>query len=405
MIVSLRKITYEELKAQLSEDDKIVLWSCDTCIKFCGLGGYDRMMQLEKMLKNDGFKVIGKELISISCMLSLVEQHKADPSKKTMFDEATVIITHTCEDANANVKAIFNDKKVIGFTKTVGIGNFTMDRGPVLTHPFEATGLEPSVKGYDYGQICEKLNLYPSFFEDKMEAVNKDEDMVTITVNGKQYKAEKGTLLLDACLQNGIMIPHLCHRSDLSPHGACRLCLVKVKGARGLVASCSTIVSDGMEVVTEDDELNHYRERILQLLLASHEHECLYCSKGNPSIAGSCELQNLVRKFAIRQPKYEVNKEKLTVDFTSPILKYDPNKCVLCGRCIRACDEIAGQHNLSFINRGSKTVVAAGANKNFSDSACVTCMACVFACPTGALTDKIIHYVGEDWEEVVINQA
>lgn len=405
MIVSLRNITYDELKAQLSKDDKIVLWSCDTCIKFCGLGGYDRMVQLQKMLEADGYNVIGKELISIGCMLSLVEQHKGDPSKKDMFDAATVIITHTCEDANANVKAVFPDKKVIGFTKTVGIGNFTMDRGPVLTHPFENTGFEPNDKGYDYGEISQKLNLYPGFFDDNVEAAGNEGKMVTITVNGRQINAKKGTLLLDACEQNGIQVPHLCHKPGLTPEGACRMCLVKVRGSRGLVTSCTTEVAEGMEVVTEDDELNHYRKRILELMLAAHEHDCLYCSKGNPSIAGSCELQTLVRKFGIRGAYFKVEEEKLPIDFTSPILKYDPNKCILCGRCIRACDEIAEQHNLSFVNRGSKTVVAAGANRDFADSACVTCMACAFACPTGALTDKIVHYVGEDWEPVVVNQG
>lgn len=404
MIISLRSLSYDELKSKLTKEDKIVLWSCNTCIKFCGIGGYDKLVALENILKADGYNVIGKELISIGCMYSLAEQHKNDPAKAEMFDEATAIITLTCEDGYINAANVFKDKKVIGISKTLGIGNFSMDRGPILTHPFESTGLERSSQGYSFPEIATKLSLYPTFFDAEAKIEENTDELVNVTINNKQYKAKEGETLLKFCEDNGIPIPHLCYEEDLSSAGACRLCLVKVKGARGLVPSCCAKITAGMEVVTEDDELNHCRKVILELLLSRGEHNCLYCSKGNPCIAGSCELQGLIRKFGIEETPFEIEKPK-KVDKSSPMLKYDPNKCILCGRCVRACEEIAGQNNLGFINRGSATVVAAGTNKLFNQSACVTCLACVFACPTGAITEKITHYKGEDWEETEVRQS
>ncbi|MBV1820149.1 hypothetical protein ACIR03_09125 [Clostridium cochlearium] len=154
MIISLRSLSYEELKSKLSKDDKIVLWTCNTCIKFCGIGGFDKLVTLEKLLKSDGYNVIGKELVSIACMYSLAEQHKNDPKKREMFNEATTIITLTCEDGYINTCNVFKDKKVIGIAKTLGIGNFSMDRGPILTHPFESTGLEQTNEGYTFPEVC-----------------------------------------------------------------------------------------------------------------------------------------------------------------------------------------------------------------------------------------------------------
>lgn len=404
MIISLRCLSYDELKSKLSKEDKIILWSCNTCIKFCGIGGFDNLEILEKLLKSDGYNIIGKELISIGCMYSLAEQHKNDPKKEDLFKAATTIITLTCEDGYINASNIFKDKKVIGISKTLGIGNFSMDRGPILTHPFESTGLEPNNQGYDFQELSSKLNLYPTFFNAEASVKEKEDELVTVTINNKQYKAKEGEILLKFCEENGISIPHLCYEKDLTSAGACRLCVVKVKGARGLVPSCCTKINDGMEVITEDDQLNHYRKVILELLLSRGEHNCLYCSKGNPCIAGSCELQAFIRKFGIEKSPFDIEKPK-KVDKSSPMLKYDPNKCILCGRCVRACEEIAAQNNLGFINRGSQTVVAAGTNKEFNQSACVTCLACVFACPTGALTEKIIHYSGDNWEETEVRQS
>ncbi|MFU0799355.1 MAG: 2Fe-2S iron-sulfur cluster-binding protein [Xylanivirga thermophila] len=405
MIISLRDLSYEELKGKLSKDDKVLLWSCNTCIKFCGVGGYDNMVLLEDMLTADGYEVVGKELVSIACMYSLAEQHRDDPNKKELFDEATAIIVLACEDGYEVAEAAFSDKKVIKIVKTVGVGNFTMDRGPVLTAPFETTGLEQTDNGYSFPEVAEKLNLYPTFFGRNEAAKNSDDGFISVTINGTQYKVRKDVNIMQACEENGIKIPHLCNEPDLTPDANCRLCLVKVKGERELVPACATPVKENMEIVTEDDELNHNRRILLELQMAAHEHNCLTCHKGNPCIAGSCELQELIRDFDIEESRYEQNKEKLPVDKTSPVLVYDPNKCILCGRCVRACREIACQNNLGFVNRGDKTFVAAGANKTFDQSPCVTCLACVFACPTGAITEKISHFDGDNWDEELIFQS
>lgn len=405
MIISLRDISYEELKNKLDKDDKIVLWSCNTCIKFCGIGGYDNMVLLEKMLRADGYNIIGKELISIACMYSLAEQHKKSIDKKNMFQEATAIICLTCEDGYETAESVFDDKKVIKVVKTIGVGNFTMDRGPVLTAPFEWTGLDKNNQGYSFPEVAEKLHLYPTFFDREEAAEDNTDANISLTINNRKCTARIGMTIMQACEANGIKVPHLCYEADLTPDANCRLCLCKVKGEKELVPSCATPVRENMEIITQDDELEHARKILLELALASHEHNCLTCSKGNPCIAGNCELQSLVRDYDIKETRFQQNKEKLPVDTSSPVLVYDPNKCVSCGRCVRACKEVACQNNLSFVNRGSKTCVAAGANKLFNQSACVTCLACVFACPTGAITEKISHFEGDDWLETNVYQS
>ncbi len=405
MIISLRDISYNDLKEKLSDDDKILLWSCDTCIKFCGIGGYDNMTLLENMLTADGYNIIGKNLISIGCMYSLAEQHKNNPEKKELFDEATTIISLTCEDGYETVDSVFEGKKVIRITKTLGVGNFSMDRGPILTAPFESTGLAPNSNGYSFPEISEKLSLYPTFFDRSEASSDKPEAFINININGKSVKARKNSTIMQACEENGFKLPHLCSKSNLTSDANCRLCLVKVAGEKDLVPACASSVSDGMEITSSDDELEHARKIIIELAMASREHNCLSCSKGNPCIAGSCELQSLVRDYNIHESRFDQNKEKLAVDNTSPVLSYDPNKCVLCGRCVRACSEIAGQHNLGFANRGTDTIVVAGANKDLNQSSCVTCLACVFACPTGAISEKIIHFEGDNWEDSLVMQS
>lgn len=401
MIISLRSVSYEDLKGQLSEKDKIVIMSCNTCVVSCGVGGIGPMATLEGMLKADGYNVLGKDLLSIGCTLNIVEKHRADSKKREMYDASTVIIPLICENGLRGIEHVFNDKKVISITKTLGTGNFTMDRGVVLTHPFESTGLQQSDEGYELYEVAEKLSLYDDFF-DEDEASPKEKDYISLTINGEEVTAENGQNLLQVCEENGIFVPHLCYDEELSNAGVCRLCLVRIEGVRGLSPSCCTRVKDGMHIVTEDEELENYRRHILELILASNTHNCLTCSKGVANLLYNCELQNLMRRYGIESSRYDENTEKADTDNSSPIISYDPNRCILCGRCVRACDELAGLRNIGFVNRGSKTFVAAGLNTEMDQSDCAACMACVNACPTGALSEKYIRFSGKDWEAVKV---
>lgn len=397
MIISLRSISYEDLKKQITKEDKIVIISCNTCVVACGIGGTQPMVTLKNMLKADGYNVLGKDLISVGCTLNLVERHSQDIKKKDMYDSATIIIPLICEDGLEGIEYVFKDKKVIPIAKTLGIGNFTMDRGVVLTHPFESTGLNKNSEGYELSEVAETLDLYENFF-DEDDASPQEKNYITLTINNQEITTEKGENLLSVCEENGIEVPHLCYDEELSEAGVCRLCLVKIKGKKDLVPSCCTHVENGMVVTTENEEINKCRRIILELIMASHEHNCLTCSKGIPDIMSSCELQKLIRKYGIEKSRYDVNEEIMPIDNSSPVISYDPNKCILCGRCVRACEEVAGQCNIGFINRGSDTVVAAGLNTDMNQSDCAACMACVNVCPTGALSERIIHFTGSDWK-------
>jgi ferredoxin len=393
MLISLRSISYEDLKKQLSKDDKIVLWSCDTCIRFSGMGGIDNLEILENMLTNDGFKVIKKELIGVSCVDELIEDRRIDQDKKNIFEEATAIIVVACEEGWERVEAGFKDKKVIKVTRTFGFGNISDKRGVLLTNPFEDLDIEPTVKGIPIKEIAKKTGTYDTFFDADLKNLKDKSKKVKIIVDGKRIEAKEGANLLETCENNGFKIPHLCYRKGLNPAGACRLCLVKIKGRSGLIPSCCTEVQDKMEVITEDNELREYRRMTLELLLAAHEHNCLYCVKD-----GKCELSKVSKEYQIEKSRFPSTPEVVSVDQSSGAIVRDPNKCILCGRCVRACDEIAGKHNLTFTNRGNKVVLSAGLDKPMGDTDCATCMACVYACPTGALYEKMLYFDGADWK-------
>ncbi len=391
MIISLRSLSYDDLKKQLSKDDKIVIWSCDTCIRFMGLGGFKNMKILEKMLTHDGYNVLKKELISVSCVPELIDDRLVNQEKKKIFDQATVIIVIACEEGWECVEEKFKDKKIIKTFKTVGVGNISEKRGTLLTNPYDDIPLEPKAEGISLKDVAQQLGLYDTFFDADIGKVPQD-NLVEITINGKKYQSKQGENLLVACEEHGFKIPHLCFKECLKSVGACRLCLVKVEGMRGLVPSCTTTVSEGMKIITDDNELYKYRRMILELILAAHEHNCLFCPSNT-----KCELQDLIHQFGIDTIRYKLNKQLLPLDISSDAFILDPNRCLLCGRCIRTCEEVAGIHNFGFANRGARTIVSAGLNQKLSDTDCVTCLACVYACPTGALYEKMYHYVGEDW--------
>jgi NAD-dependent dihydropyrimidine dehydrogenase PreA subunit len=393
MIISLRTLTYDDLKKKLSPEDKIVLWSCDTCIRFSGLGGISKLQVLEDMLVNDGYPVIKKELLGLSCVDELVEDRKFDDNKKEIFDEATAIIVLGCEEAWERVAIAFQDKKVIQVTRSFGFGNISEERGVRLTNPFEDTEFEPVPGGIPIEEVAKKTKTFHTFFDADLKEPLKEAKLVEITVDGKKILAKEGANLMEECEEKGFPIPHLCHMKSLLPTGACRMCLVKIKGRKGLVASCCTLVEKGIEVITEDDEIKEDRRITLELLLSTQEHNCLTCIKDD-----NCELRNLLREYSVEGSRFGRSFEILPIDESSDAIVKDPNRCILCGRCVRACDEVAGKHNLSFAYRGSRVIIVAGMNKPWADSDCATCMACVYACPTGALYEKMLYFDGQEWK-------
>lgn len=393
MIISLRSLSYADLKKQLNPGDKVVINGCDQCVKACGIGGPEMMQKLTDLLTQDGFKIIGQDLLGCGCMVVEIEEHKR---LKNMYNDATAIISLICEDGQPIVEHVFSNKKVIGTAKTLGTGNLTMDRGAVLTRPFEDTGLAANPEGYDLADVAEKLQLYASFF-DEDEVIEETREHVNITVNGKKISAVKGQNLLSVCLSNDIDIPHLCHHVTISESGSCRLCVVKLKGEENPVASCCTQAEEGMEIITEDDELNSYRRTILELMIASGDHNCLTCTKGVPSPMASCELQALVREYGIDTVRFEKEKELPTPDASTPIIYYDPKRCIGCGRCVCASREISGLSVLSLAKRGEMIVPVPGAGGQWADSQCDGCMACVWVCPTGALNETVVRFSGPEW--------
>jgi len=216
---------------------------------------------------------------------------------------------------------------------------------------------------------------------------------ISLTIDGRQVKGEEGDTVLDVCKANGIYVPTLCHKDGLSDVGACRMCVVEIERERRVMPACTYPAKDGLVVKTHTERLERYRRLILELILSEHEHNCLVCEQN-----GNCELQNLVYQYGIDKISLPINKLVEPIDDSSEVILRDPNKCILCGRCVRACAEIAGQGILSFADRGSKTIIVADLNWPLAQSGCVSCGACIQACPTGALTEKLARFQGRSWE-------
>jgi iron-only hydrogenase group A len=207
--------------------------------------------------------------------------------------------------------------------------------------------------------------------------------MLTIEVNGRQIQARAGGTILDACEGAGIRIPTLCHLSHLSPTGACRMCVVEVEGQRCLVPSCAFPVTDGMKVRTHSPRATQARQMIVELLLSSHPDDCFYCVRNS-----DCRLRELSAELGIRGRRFHGAKLQYHLDTSSPALVRDPAKCILCGKCVRTCDEVQGVGCLDFVGRGSKTVVGTTFNEGLNVSSCINCGQCIMVCPTGALSEQ-----------------
>ncbi len=205
----------------------------------------------------------------------------------------------------------------------------------------------------------------------------------TIQVNNKKIKAEKGETILSALNRNGIKIPTLCRMKDFTPTGACRMCVVEVDGRERLVTACSQPVEEWMKIQTHSPRVIQARKTIVELLLSNHPDDCLYCDRNL-----NCELQRLSEELNIRERRIRSRKIKTRLDQSSPAIVRELSKCILCGRCVRVCEEVITATSLDFINKGRETHVGAAMDKDFNFSSCVHCGQCVLVCPTGALHEK-----------------
>jgi iron-only hydrogenase group A len=204
-----------------------------------------------------------------------------------------------------------------------------------------------------------------------------------IEVNNKLIQARKGETILAALFRNGLRVPTLCSHKELSPTGACRICVVEVDGIQNLVTSCSFPVYEGMKIQTHSPRVVKARKTLVELLLSNHPDDCLYCERN-----GCCELQDLSEELNIRERRFTGRKSRHRLDTSSPSLVRDTAKCILCGRCVRVCDEIQSVSTLEFINRGTRTVVGTSMNRDINFSSCIACGQCVLVCPTAALQEK-----------------
>ncbi|MCX6327075.1 MAG: 2Fe-2S iron-sulfur cluster-binding protein [Bacteroidia bacterium] len=207
--------------------------------------------------------------------------------------------------------------------------------------------------------------------------------LFTIQVNNKKIKAEKGETILSALNRNGIIIPTLCRMKEFTPTGACRMCVVEVEGRDRLVTACSQPVEEWMKIKTHSPRVIMARKTIVELLLSNHPDDCLYCDRNL-----NCELQRLAEELNIRERRIRGRKIKPRLDQSSPAIVRELSKCILCGRCVRVCEEVITSTSLDFINKGRETHVGAAMDRDFNFSSCIHCGQCVLVCPTGALHEK-----------------
>ncbi len=222
----------------------------------------------------------------------------------------------------------------------------------------------------------------------------RSDTTVTLTVDGRAVTVPAGTSVMRAAAESGGSIPKLCASDNLASFGSCRLCLVEIEGMRGTPASCTTPVSDGMIVKTQTPRLDKLRKGVMELYISDHPLDCLTCSANN-----DCELQDQAAAVGLRDVRYGYegdNHLAIPTDGSNPYFDFDPSKCIVCSRCVRACDEVQGTFALTVDGRGFASMISAGqASDDFMSSECVSCGACVQACPTATLQEKAVKAIGK----------
>ena len=232
---------------------------------------------------------------------------------------------------------------------------------------------------------------------------SKSEQLVTLTIDGRDVTVPTGTSVMRAAAEQGTSIPKLCATDSVKSYGSCRLCLIEIDGRKGTPASCTTPVEAGMVVHTQTPRLAKLRKGVMELYISDHPLDCLTCGAN-----GDCELQDQAGAVGLRDVRYDVQADHLgqAKDHSNPYFDFDPSKCIQCSRCVRACDEVQGTLALTVQGRGFESVISAGlASDNFLGSECVSCGACVQACPTATLIEKKVVEIGTPERSVVTTCA
>ncbi|MGN6286773.1 MAG: formate dehydrogenase subunit alpha [Afipia sp.] len=243
---------------------------------------------------------------------------------------------------------------------------------------------------------------------------SKSEKQITLTIDGQQVTVPEGTSVMRAAMETGTQIPKLCATDMVDAFGSCRLCVVEIEGRAGTPASCTTPVADGMVVKTQTDRLHRLRKGVMELYISDHPLDCLTCSAN-----GDCELQDMAGAVGLRDVRYGYQGENhvfaksgdvananwLPQDESNPYFTYDPSKCIVCSRCVRACEEVQGTFALTIAGRGFDSRVSPGMEESFLGSECVSCGACVQACPTATLNEKKVIEIGKPEHSVVTTCA
>lgn len=229
------------------------------------------------------------------------------------------------------------------------------------------------------------------------------ERLVTLTIDGQAISVPEGTSVMRAAAEAGINIPKLCATDSLEPFGSCRLCLVQIEGRRGYPASCTTPAEEGMVVLTETPRLHDLRRGVMELYISDHPLDCLTCPAN-----GDCELQDMAGVVGLRNVRYGqtgANHLQAAKDESNPYFSYDPSKCIVCNRCVRACEETQGTFALTISGKGFASRVSPGQDQPFMESECVSCGACVQACPTATLQEKTVIMMGQAEHAVITTCA